>query len=66
MYQAELEPLKTRIVAGDTEGALREEIRILRRLLDELLDPEMGQLEMSTGGHWVAEALETLDMITGR
>jgi hypothetical protein len=65
MHSTEIEKLKYLIMVNDIEGALREEIRILRALIDEATSPDRRELE-STGGNPIGEALETLDMVLGR
>lgn len=61
IFQYELQPLITARAAGDTEQALREEIELLRELLDEATDddkePDYGALR---------ECVEMIDMVIGR
>lgn len=70
MYASELEPLKTCLVRGDVEGALREEVALLRELLDQILDGyEQDGIELyGEARHAVSarETLEALDMVLGR
>ena len=70
MFTPELEPIKTAIVSGDTEGALREEISLLRDLLGQVLDGyEYDGIELhgeACHAISVRETLEALDMVLGR
>ena len=59
MFQDELQPLITALASGDTAAAKDEEIKILRRLLDDALTPGEDSIELR-------ECVETLDMVLGR
>lgn len=60
-FETELQPLKTALLAGYNESAMQEEIKLLRSLLEEAIDPLKDPDDQTLG-----DCLRMIDRAIGR
>jgi hypothetical protein len=71
MFTTELQPLITALASGDTAAAKDEEIKILRRLIEDFTDETLDPNEEYNTGYPglrgdIRDRVEMLDMVLGR